>query len=76
MPFGMGRAGWCMWPYMPQWLYYQFPWYGLYSGYGQPYPYVPITKDDETKMLQEQEKILEEQLAQIKSRISELQKEK
>lgn len=77
MPFGMGRAGWFMWPYMVQWLPYQYSWYGDYGpyyGYPSPYAYVPMTKDQEISMLEEQKRMLEEELTQITSRIAELQK--
>lgn len=72
MPYGMGPAGWFAWPYMAYWMRHWHPWYGMpYS-----YPFPPFTKEDEERFLQDQAKILEDELAQIKKRIEELKKEK
>ena len=81
MPFGMGPAGWFMWPYWAQWLRYWYPWswYGVpyygYTGYGLPYA-PPMTKEQETAMLQDQAKALQQELDRINARLKELQKEK
>lgn len=77
MPFGMGPAGWYMWPYMAQWMQYAYPGYGGYPpyyGYGFPYPSTQLPKEQELGMLEDQAKALEEELAKIRSRIDELQK--
>lgn len=80
MPFGMGPAGWFMWPYMAQWLQYGYPYYGYsygtpfygYPGYIAPYPSMP--KEQEISMLQDQAKAMEDELNRIRLRIEELQK--
>ena len=73
MPFGMGPAGWWMWPYAAQSMSHWYPWYGPYWS---PLPYAPMTKEQETAMLEDQAKVLEDQLAEIKSRLAELEKAK
>lgn len=87
MPFGMSPAGWFMWPWLAQWFpYYGYPWYRVpYPGYGiagygvpyrVPYAYPPMTKEQETSMLEEQARVLQQQLDQINARLKELQKTK
>ncbi len=79
MPFGMGRAGYYMWPYIAQWMSYWPAWYGSYGpyyGYGLPYAYAPMPKDQEINMLEAQKKMLEDELTHINSRLTELQKSK
>jgi len=79
MPYGMGPAGWFMWPYWARGMGYSYPGYEApyygYPGYGAPYA-PPITKEQEITMLQDQAKMLEEQLKQINARLEELQKTK
>jgi len=86
MPFGMGPWGWLIWPYWAQWLGYWYPWslygapyYGYpyygYTGYGAPYA-TPMTKEQETTMLQDQAKALQQELDRINARLKELQKGK
>jgi len=81
MPFGMGPWGWFMWPYLAQWLGYWYPWslYGApyygYTGYGAPYA-PSLTKEQETTMLQDQAKALQQELDRINARLKELQKGK
>jgi len=72
MPFGMGRGGWYMWPYM-----------GYGGMYGSPWSYTPYwpcppfpTQEYEEQFLKDQVSILEDQLAQIKKRLEELKKQK
>ena len=78
MPFGMGPAGWFMWPYWAQGLmsWYPWSWYGLpyygYTGYGLPYA-PPMTKEQEIAMLQDQAKALQQELDRINARLKELQ---
>ena len=66
MPFGMGPAGWFMWPYFTQ-LYQNW-----FAGYGFPFP--AISEKQEIEFLRQQAKFLEDQLNQIKERIAELEK--
>lgn len=73
MPFGMGPAGWFMLPYFAQWIRYWgygYPWYG----YWLQYP--PLSAEEEKAMLEQQKKFLEDELAQINKRLTELQKSK
>jgi hypothetical protein len=72
MPFGMGPAGWFMWPYLAQWMRYCYPGYGPF--HWAPYP--PMSEEEEKAMLEQQKKILEKQLAQINKRLTELKKTK
>lgn len=70
MPFGMGPAGWFLWPWFAQWLsYYWYPW-----GYGFPYP--PLSKEQEISMLEDQARALQGQLDRITARLQELRKAK
>jgi len=71
MPFGMGPAGWHAWPYMAYWMSGWYPWYG------GPYwsPFQPLAKEKEEAFLQDQAKILEDQLSQITKRLEELKKQ-
>jgi hypothetical protein len=75
MPFGMGPAGWLIWPYWAQWMYPWYPGYGApyagHPGYGLYYP--PPSREQELGMLRDQAKIMEDELARIRSRIDELQ---
>ncbi len=71
----MGPAGWFMLPYFAQWMRYwgySYPWYSF------PYwfPYPPLTEEEEKAMLEQQKKILEDELTQINKRLTELQKTK
>ncbi|MCP2519570.1 DUF5320 domain-containing protein [Candidatus Aminicenantes bacterium AC-708-M15] len=75
MPFGMGPAGWFMLPYFVQWMRYWgygYPWYSF------PYwfPYSPLNEEEEKAMLEQQKKILEDELTQINKRLTELKKTK
>jgi hypothetical protein len=72
MPFGMGPAGWLAWPHMAYWMRYAYPWYPM--PYWSPFP--ALTKEEEESLLQDQAKMLEEELAQINKRLEELKKEK
>jgi len=72
MPFGMGPAGWYMWPYMAYLTRYGYP-YPPVIPYGQPFPFLP--KEEEESFLKDQANILEEQLAQINKRLEELKKQ-
>ncbi|MDH4217806.1 MAG: DUF5320 domain-containing protein [Candidatus Aminicenantes bacterium] len=71
MPFGMGRAGWYMWPHMAYWRMYGPPWsfppYWSYSSFP--------SLEDEEQFLKDQASILEDQLAQINKRLAELKKQ-
>jgi len=71
MPFGMGPAGWYMWPYSPYWMRYEYP------GYTVPYwsPFQPPTKEEEIAFLEDQANILENQLAKINKRLKELKRQ-
>jgi hypothetical protein len=50
------------------------PAYGPGPGMPPPPPGVPLSKDEELKMLREQAQALKEQLGQIERRLEELQK--
>ena len=69
MPFGMGPAGWFLFPYFSQWLTYW--WRPFYWGM---YPWGYYSPADELEMLKTQQRMLEDQLAQIKRRIADLEK--
>lgn len=79
MPYGMGPWGWfagpygywglgrCRWfPWLPRWW-----WTGIYGPVG---PYCPpaASKEQEMAMLEEEARLLEEGLAQIRRRLEEL----
>jgi len=76
MPLGLGPAGWFLYPgfnpYIgnPYWRYgypgYGYPLYG-YPGYGYP-----MSKEQEKAMLEQEAKVLEDQLTQIRKRLEEL----
>ncbi len=71
MPFGMGRAGWYMWPQMSYLRMYGPPWL-----YAPCWPYSPFpSREDEEQFLKEQASILENQLDQITKRLEELKKQ-
>jgi hypothetical protein len=69
MPYGMGRGGWFGWPH---WLY----WTGGHPGFQPSFwlPFYPPSREEERAMLEEQAKILEGQLEQIRARLKELTK--
>lgn len=72
MPFGMGPAGWYFWPYAAYWARFWHPRWAF------PYFYSPwfYSEEQEEAFLEEQMRILEGQLAQIKKRLEELKKQK
>ncbi|MGB8953209.1 MAG: DUF5320 domain-containing protein [Candidatus Aminicenantales bacterium] len=72
MPFGMGHAGWFYGPYSAPWMRLWSPWF--MAPYGMPLP--PFTQAEEVAFLEEQAKILEDQLGQIQKRLDELKKQK
>ncbi|KPJ69899.1 hypothetical protein AMJ44_01720 [candidate division WOR-1 bacterium DG_54_3] len=72
MPFGMGPTGWFAWPHIAYWMRHAYPWYPM--PYWSPFP--ALTKEEEESFLQDQVKMLEEELDQIKKRLEELKKEK
>jgi len=72
MPFGMGRAGWFYGPHSAPRMRCWSPWF--MTPYGTPFP--PFTQDEEVAFLEEQAKILEDQLGQIRERLDELKKQK
>lgn len=84
MPFGMGRAGWSMWPYFVQWLEYWYPNSTPYAGrysythvpYVPSYSYSPMTKEEEVGYLQDQAKMFKQEYDRINARLKELQKAK
>jgi len=69
MPFGRGRAGWFCWPPGVYWA-------GWHPGFRPHYwpPFYPPSREEEKAMLEEQVKILEGQLDQIRSRLKDLSK--
>ncbi len=78
MPFGMGRAGWFMWPYFAPWPWSWYPYGSPYvpRPYAPPYSYSPMTKEEELTYLQEQAKMLKQEYDRISARLKELQKAK
>ncbi|MGQ9673964.1 MAG: DUF5320 domain-containing protein [Candidatus Aminicenantales bacterium] len=70
MPFGMGPAGWFMWPQVAFWMRQGYP-YGNFPYFGYPWFF---TEEMEEDFLEGQAKILEEQLVQIKKRLEELRR--
>ncbi len=68
MPFGMGPAGWFMWPWFAQWWY---PWYRAFY-----WPYPPLPKEQEMAMLEDRARFLREELERIEARLKELRAEK
>jgi hypothetical protein len=72
MPFGMGPAGWYAWPQIAYWMRQAYPWYSM------PYwfPFPALTREEEMSYLQDQAKMMEEELAQVKKRLEELKNEK
>jgi len=81
MPYGMGPLGWYMDPYaypysgwgrcrrfpwLPRWW-----WAGMY-GLITPYSTTSVSKEDEITMLENEAKMLEQELARIKKRLEEL----
>jgi len=64
-PWFWGRCRW--FPWLPRWW-----WSGIY---GPLTPYAAIPKEQETAMLENQAKLLEEALEQIRKRLEELKKE-
>lgn len=67
MPFGMGPAGWA--------YGYPYPYAGgpPYSG-GYGWPWVPLSKEQEIAMLEDQARALEQELEGIRKRLEELKK--
>ena len=76
-PYWSPHVNWfwrCRWfPWLPRWW-----WTGIY-GPMTPYtispPYAPLPKEQETAVLEDQKKLLEETLNRINSRLEELKKE-
>jgi hypothetical protein len=69
MPHGMGRGGWFCWPPGAYWA----GWHpGVYFPYGSPF--TAPSREEEQAMLEDQAKILEEQLEQVRARLKELAK--
>ncbi len=77
MPFGLGPYGWFMFPWFSYWFYtYWYPWmWSWYRPFGYPGWGTPVmSREEELRFLQDQQKSLEEQLNDIKRRIEELSK--
>ena len=73
MPFGMGRAGWLMWPYFSQWLQY---WHQFATPHPVSYSHSPMTREETVACLQEQAKMLKREYERINVRLKELQNTK
>jgi hypothetical protein len=71
MPFGMGRAGWLMWPYFAQWLQYS---HRFAAPHAAPCFYPSMTREETIAYLQEQAKMLKREYDRINTRLKELQK--
>ncbi|MGB9717554.1 MAG: DUF5320 domain-containing protein [Thermoproteota archaeon] len=80
MPYGMGPWGWFTYPYWAWWRCRWFPWLprwwwmGIY-GPITPYWMPPMSREDEIAMLQEEARILEQELDAIRKRLEELGKQ-
>lgn len=83
MPFGMGPWGWytaphsywgwgrCRWfPWLPRWWWTGI--YGSISPWTAPYGMPAIPKEQEIAMLEDEVKLLEQQLQEAKRRLKEL----
>ena len=71
MPFGMGPAGWFVWPWFAGWLYWWwYPWYRFF------WPYPPLSKDQEMAVLEERARFLRGELERVEARLKELRGEK
>lgn len=62
-----------MWPWFGGWHPWGSPWGGFPSGhpYGYGYPWA-IPKEDEIRLLEDQERWLSSELDQVRKRLSEL----
>ena len=79
MPFGLGPWSWFAYPYgYPYWNWRGcrwFPWLlrWWWSGiYGSVAPYVPLPRDQEISVLEDQARLFEESLERIRKRLEEL----
>jgi len=70
MPFGMGRAGWLMWPYFTQWPGYWLP---SVAPYVPPHSHSSVGKEEMVAYLQERAKMLKREYDWINSRLREIQ---
>jgi len=70
MPYGMEPWGW-FWgiPYR----YPPFAYGGMFP-YGYGYPWGPMMKEDEIRMLEDQAQVLQDQLNEVNKRLEELKK--
>ena len=66
MPLGLGPAGWFLYPGFNPYIGNPYRRYG-YPGYGYP-----MSKEQEKAMLEQEAKVLEDQLTQIRKRLEEL----
>jgi len=66
MPLGLGPAGWFLYPGFNPYIGNPYWRYG-YPGYGYP-----MSKEQEKAMLEQEAKVLEDQLTQIRKRLEEL----
>ncbi len=64
MPFGMGPAGWTMWPYMAWWR-------GVYPPFVSPWFF---SREEEKAFLENQIAFMEEQLARLRDMLEELER--
>ena len=77
MPFGMGRAGWVIWPYFTQWFSWWYPFGSLYAssctdvqGTRGGSLYSPASKEEEIELLQEEAKKLKQEYDRIKALVA------
>jgi len=75
MPLGMGRLGWAYLGYWHPW--FRVPpywWLGFHPYWPYWSPWGALPREQEIAMLNDQARMLEQELSQIKARLEELQK--
>jgi len=80
LTYSVGPWGWFAYPYWVSWRCRWFPWLPRWWWmriYGPIIPYwvPPMSKEDEIAMLQEEARILEQELDAIRKRLEELGKQ-
>jgi len=63
-----------MWPWYRCWHPWGWAWHGHWPAAAYAWPWAPIPKEQEIAMLEDQARMLESELASIRSRLEELKK--
>ena len=63
-----------MWPWYGYWLPWRWGWHGYWRAIPYVWPWVPMPREQEIAILEEQARILEDELDNIKARLEELGK--